>query len=94
MPATDARLLDLKPSIIILTGYSGLLRHHLLNTFMAQPSIRNIICVTVRKLSEPLKRTNGHLLMTASCITKVILTCLVSVCPIRRRLPFSVRLTR
>ena len=44
-----------KPSIILLTGVSGLLGHHLLNSLMEQPSIRKIICVAVRQLEERLK---------------------------------------
>ena len=51
----DARPPNVKPSIILLTGCSGLLGHHLLNTFVAQPSIRKIICIAVRQLSERLK---------------------------------------
>ncbi|RYP47174.1 hypothetical protein DL768_006724 [Monosporascus sp. mg162] len=44
-----------KPEVILLTGCSGLLGHHLLNTLVAQPSIRKIICVAVRRLSERLE---------------------------------------
>ena len=44
-----------KPSIILLTGVSGLLGHHLLSTLMEQPSIRKIFCVAVRQLAERLE---------------------------------------
>lgn len=44
-----------KPSIILLTGVSGLLGHHLLNSLLEQPSIRKIICVAVRQLAERLE---------------------------------------
>ena len=44
-----------KPSIILLTGVSGLLGHHLLNSLLAQSSIRKIICVAVRQLAERLE---------------------------------------
>ncbi|PVI01696.1 acetyl-CoA synthetase-like protein [Periconia macrospinosa] len=40
------------PEVIILTGCSGLLGHHLLNSLMGQARIRKIICVAVRRLSE------------------------------------------
>ncbi|KAI1374301.1 hypothetical protein F4677DRAFT_461577 [Hypoxylon crocopeplum] len=33
------------PEVVLLTGCSGLLGHHLLNALVAQPSIRKIICV-------------------------------------------------
>ena len=44
--------LDKSPSVVLLTGVSGLLGRHLLNSLMAQPSIRKIICIAVRQLSE------------------------------------------
>ena len=44
-----------KPSIILLTGVSGLLGHHLLDSLLEQPSIRKIICVAVRQLAERLE---------------------------------------
>ncbi len=44
-----------KPSIILLTGVSGLLGHHLLSSLMEQPSIRKVICVAVRQLVERLE---------------------------------------
>lgn len=44
-----------KPSIILLTGVSGLLGHHLLNSLLEQHSIRKIICVAVRQLAERLE---------------------------------------
>ena len=48
-----------EPSVILLTGVSGLLGHHLLTSLLEQPSIRKIICVAVRQLSERLE--NGEL---------------------------------
>ncbi|RYP37144.1 hypothetical protein DL768_010897 [Monosporascus sp. mg162] len=44
-----------KPSVVLLTGASGLLGHHLLNALVAQPSIRKVICIAIRRLSERLK---------------------------------------
>ena len=44
-----------KPRVILLTGASGLLGHHLLNALLAQPSIRKVICIAVRRLAERLK---------------------------------------
>ncbi|KAK1585492.1 uncharacterized protein LY79DRAFT_671083 [Colletotrichum navitas] len=42
------------PQVVLLTGCAGLLGHHLLNALLAQPSIRKVICVGVRRLSERL----------------------------------------
>lgn len=44
-----------KPRVILLTGVSGLLGHHLLNSLVEQPSIRKIICVAVRQLAKRLE---------------------------------------
>lgn len=38
-----------------ISGVSGLLGHHLLNSLLEQPSIRKIICVAVRQLAERLE---------------------------------------
>ncbi|KAI8255508.1 hypothetical protein K4K58_005607 [Colletotrichum sp. SAR11_239] len=43
------------PEVVLLTGCSGLLGHHLLNALIAQPSIRKIICIAVRRLPERLE---------------------------------------
>lgn len=43
------------PEVVLLTGCSGLLGHHLLDSLLAQPSIRKVICVAVRRLSERLE---------------------------------------
>ncbi|KAK2031617.1 hypothetical protein LX32DRAFT_650573 [Colletotrichum zoysiae] len=43
------------PEVVVLTGCSGLLGHHLLNALIAQPSIRKIICIAVRHLQERLE---------------------------------------
>ena len=52
---TDAILPSPQPGVIVLTGSSGLLGHHLLNALVAQPSIHKVICVAVRQLSERLE---------------------------------------
>lgn len=44
-----------KPRVVLLTGSSGLLGHHLLNRLASEPSIIKILCVAVRRLSERLK---------------------------------------
>lgn len=56
-PFTLDKLMDApkpkeNPEVVVLTGCSGLLGHHLLNTLVAQPSIRKIICLAVRRLNE------------------------------------------
>ncbi|KAJ6195920.1 polyketide synthase PksF [Bipolaris maydis] len=43
------------PEVVVLTGCSGLLGHHLLNKLVAQSSIRKIICLAVRRLSSRLQ---------------------------------------
>lgn len=40
------------PEVVILTGCSGLLGHHLLNTLLAQSSIRKVTCLATRRLAE------------------------------------------
>ena len=52
---TDAKPPNPNPRVILLTGASGLLGHHLLNTLVAEPSIHKIICIAVRRLSDRLK---------------------------------------
>ena len=52
---TDANPPNPKPKVILLTGCSGLLGHHLLSTLAAESSIRKIICVAVRELSKRLQ---------------------------------------
>ncbi|KAH5224102.1 highly reducing polyketide synthase sthA [Parastagonospora nodorum] len=47
------------PKVVVLTGCSGLLGHHLLSTLIAQPSIRKIICLAVRSL--PSRLSSGEL---------------------------------
>ena len=44
-----------RPNTVLLTGVSGLLGHHLLNSLMEQRSIHKIICVAVRRLAERLE---------------------------------------
>ena len=49
-----ARPPKVKPEVVVLTGVSGLLGHHLLNALIAQPSISKVICIAVRRLQERL----------------------------------------
>lgn len=51
----NGRAPNSKPAVVLLTGSSGLLGHHLLNRLASEPSITKIICVAVRRLSERLK---------------------------------------
>ena len=56
-PEGVTKLLNVKPPsptprVILLTGASGLLGHHLLNALLAQSSIRKVICIAVRRLAE------------------------------------------
>lgn len=44
-----------RPSVILLTGVSGLLGHHLLNYLLENTTFRKVICVAVRKLTERLE---------------------------------------
>lgn len=44
------------PKVILLTGVSGLLGHHLLASLLEQPSIDEVICVAVRRLSDRISR--------------------------------------
>lgn len=52
---SNGRKPNAKPTVVLLTGSSGLLGHHLLNRLASEPSIAKIICVAVRRLSERLK---------------------------------------
>ncbi|CAG8974765.1 hypothetical protein HYALB_00000377 [Hymenoscyphus albidus] len=45
----------LPPKVILLTGVSGLLGHHLLNYFVKNTPATKVICVAVRKLEERLR---------------------------------------
>lgn len=61
-PADFADLVELKdvrraraqPQVVLLTGASGLLGHHLLNYLLEKTQVRRVICVAVRQLSERL----------------------------------------
>jgi hypothetical protein len=44
------------PKVVMLTGVSGLLGHHLLNHLLEQQSIEKVICVAVRRLSERVEK--------------------------------------
>lgn len=44
-----------RPAVVVLTGSSGLLGHHLLNELASKSSIVKIICLAVRRMSERLK---------------------------------------
>lgn len=50
----DAEPPKAKPEVILLTGCSGLLGHHLLNHLLAEDQVRKVICVGVRRLSDRL----------------------------------------
>ncbi|OCL13419.1 putative polyketide synthase [Glonium stellatum] len=43
------------PNIILLTGVSGLLGHHLLNYLLERTSAKRVICIAVRNLAERLQ---------------------------------------
>jgi nucleoside-diphosphate-sugar epimerase len=58
-PAVNAKPPASPPKVVVLTGCTGLLGHHLLNALAAQPSIEKIICIAVRQLSARL--ANGEL---------------------------------
>ncbi|TVY94480.1 Polyketide synthase-nonribosomal peptide synthetase [Lachnellula willkommii] len=40
------------PRVVILTGCTGLLGHHLLSYLLAQPTVQSVICLAVRALSS------------------------------------------
>lgn len=40
------------PEVVLLTGATGLLGHHLLNSLLEQPSIRKVICVAIRHVED------------------------------------------
>ncbi|EGP91889.1 polyketide synthase [Zymoseptoria tritici IPO323] len=42
------------PEVVLLTGSTGLLGHHLLNALLEQSSIRRVICIGIRRLTERL----------------------------------------
>ena len=48
----NAKIPNPNPQVVLLTGASGLLGHHLLNALLAQSSIRKVICIAVRRLAE------------------------------------------
>ena len=56
---TSAQSPKSNPEVIVLTGCSGLLGHHLLAALIAQPSIKKIICLAVRNL--PSRLASGEL---------------------------------
>ncbi|KAL7776920.1 hypothetical protein CFE70_007340 [Pyrenophora teres f. teres 0-1] len=56
---TTAPAPKLDPEIVVLTGCSGLLGHHLLATLIAQPFIKKVICLAVRNL--PSRLSSGEL---------------------------------
>jgi thioester reductase-like protein len=43
------------PRVVLLTGSSGLLGHHLLDSLLAQPGIDKVICAAVRQLGSRLQ---------------------------------------
>ncbi|GKT82135.1 polyketide synthase [Colletotrichum tofieldiae] len=44
-----------RPRVIVLTGVSGLLGRHLLSNLLQDPSVKEIICIAVRRLSQRLQ---------------------------------------
>lgn len=44
------------PSVIVLTGVSGLLGHHLLSYFLERTSAKKIVCLAVRRLASRLQK--------------------------------------
>ena len=46
----------LPPNVIVLTGASGLLGHHLLDYLVQHTSVRKIICLAVRRLASRLQK--------------------------------------
>ncbi|KAK3309308.1 polyketide synthase [Chaetomium strumarium] len=44
------------PRVVVLTGCTGLLGHHLLETLAAEPSIEKVICIAVRQLADRLAK--------------------------------------
>jgi nucleoside-diphosphate-sugar epimerase len=59
LPPADAKPPSSPPKVVVLTGCTGLLGHHLLDALAAEPSIEKIICIAVRQLSARL--ANGSL---------------------------------
>ena len=48
------------PKVIVLTGVSGLLGHHLLDHLLRAPSVKKVICIAVRQLNERLQTGKLH----------------------------------
>lgn len=48
-----------RPEVILLTGATGLLGHHLLDALRKQDSVRKVICIAIRRLTQRL--TTGDL---------------------------------
>ncbi|KAL2173167.1 polyketide synthase [Thermothelomyces heterothallicus CBS 202.75] len=56
LPSADTKAPSKVPRVVILTGSTGLLGHHLLERLAAEPSIEKIICVAVRQLADRLAK--------------------------------------
>ena len=56
LPAMDLSRAAMPPRVIVLTGVSGLLGHHLLNHLLAHTAAERIICLAVRRLSSRLEQ--------------------------------------
>ncbi|KAI1081410.1 putative polyketide synthase [Whalleya microplaca] len=53
--ASNAPAAKSQPEVVLLTGVSGLLGHHLLNHLLDnEPQVKKVICIAVRQLSERL----------------------------------------
>lgn len=47
---------NMPPRVIVLTGASGLLGHHLLERLLARPGVKKIVCLAIRRLPLRLER--------------------------------------
>ncbi|KAL2169173.1 hypothetical protein VTG60DRAFT_6413 [Thermothelomyces hinnuleus] len=56
LPSAGTKAPSKVPRVVILTGSTGLLGHHLLERLAAEPSIEKIICVAVRQLADLLAK--------------------------------------
>ncbi|KAI0553028.1 NAD(P)-binding protein [Xylaria curta] len=53
---TEVHAVCCPPHIIVLTGSTGLIGHHLLSHFLSFPSVEEIICLAIRSLALRLKQ--------------------------------------
>lgn len=48
------------PEVVVLTGVSGLLGHHLLDHLLQTPSVKKVICIAVRQVEQKLQSKKIH----------------------------------